>query len=163
MNDFTDLFYTIFSIVIFSFLLLQANSLLLSNEEVTIDHEYEKTAISVAQSIIDEAKTRDFDINMSSSGIPGSFRETTQFGTNGIQREKFTAFDDYHVFLNDPLLVRTPLGDYDVTVLVEYVDTEPPFDVSTEKTMNKRMTVTATSTANNESATLVYVKSFFDY
>ena len=163
MNDFTDLFYTIFSVVIFSFLLIQANSLILSNESVAIDHEYEKTAISVAQSIIDEAKTRDFDINMNSSGIPGTFRDPSQFGTNSLPREQFTAFDDYHIFANDPLEVSTPLGDYDVTVQVTYVDDDPPFDISTVQTMNKRMTVTATSTANNEIATLVYIKSFFDY
>ncbi len=158
MNDYSDLLYTIMAVVIFSFLLLQANSLVLRNDAVTVDHEFEKTAIAVAQSIIDEAKTRDFDPNTSPSTIPDDFRPPGQMGWNGTTpREQFTAFDDYH---NYSELVQTPLGNYQVTVTVRYINNEPPFDVSAVQTPSKRMTVQATSVDNNESATLVYIKSY---
>ena len=157
MNDFSDLFYTIFSIVIFSFLLLQANSLMLRNDGVTVNHEYEKTAIALAQSIIEEAKALAFDENMSADDVPNEFTPSGQLGSNA-PREEFTAFDHFHGY-NET--IPTQLGDYEITVTVEYVDSEPPFDPVGGRTTSKRMTVTAGSVANNDSATLVYIKSFF--
>jgi len=167
MNDFSDLLYTIMSIVIFSFLLLQANSLILRNETVTVDHEFEKTAIAAAQSIIDEAKTRAFDWAILDGTDPSSFpEEFVGFDGRESVRENFAAFDDYHLFNETPLIIPTELGDYEVTITVEYVDVEDIGGVtvvslpSEPTTFNKRMTVRATSVANNESATLVYVKSY---
>ena len=158
MNDYSDLLYTIMSVVIFSFLLLQANSLILRNESVTVNHEFEKTAIGVAQSIIDEAKTRAFDPDMSPGTIPDGFRPPGQMGWNGTTpREQFTSFDDYHNYTE---VVQTGLGNYQVVVEVRYVENEPPFDVSAVQTVSKRMTVQASSMDNNESATLVYIKSY---
>ena len=165
MNDFTDLLYTIMAVVIFSFLLLQANSLILRNETVTVDHEYEKTAIAVAQSIIDEAKTLAFDNNMEPNNIPQDFTAPGQLGKSNVARHLFTAFDDFNGY-DEPL--STPLGDYRVVVTVTYFDygigSVPEYEDGSEddgKSTSKRMTVTATSIANNESATLEYIKSFF--
>ena len=166
MNDYSDLLYTIMSIVIFSFLLLQANSLILRNDSVTVDHEYEKTAIAVAQSIIDEAKTRAFDSHAGPGNIPDGFNDT--FGFDGDlgedhdeeenpKRGFFTTFDDYHGYNG---VVTTLLGDYTVDVVVTYVNNEAPFEEVGFKTTSKRMSVTATSADNNESATLVYIKSY---
>ena len=158
MNDYSDLLYTIMSVVIFSFLLLQANSLILRNDAVTVNHEFEKTAIGVAQSIIDEAKTRAFDPDMSPGSIPDGFRPPGQMGWNGTTpRDQFTSFDDYHDYTE---IVQTQLGNYEVSVFVEYVENESPFAVSGTQTVSKRMTVQATSDDNNESATLVYIKSY---
>ena len=165
MNDYTDLLYTIISVVIFSFLLLQANSLILRNEAVTVDHEYEKTAIAVSQSIIEEAKTKFFDENTSPNNIPQSFTPPGQLGSN-LTRDQFTAFDHYNGY-NET--IATPLGDYRVEVTVTYFSYNlggvPETDEDDEdvgKSTSKRMTVMATSQANNESATLEYIKSFFE-
>jgi len=172
MNDFSDLLYTIMSVVIFSFLLLQANSLILRNETVTVDHEFEKTAIAVAQSIIDEAKTKAFDWAIIDGVDPDEFPgEFLGFGARGgSERESFAVFDDYH-FYNEsnenPLIVPTPLGNYTVMITVDFVDVEDVGGVtvvslpSEPTTFNKRMTVTASSTANDDFATLVYIKSYF--
>ncbi len=158
MNDFSDLFYTIFSIVIFSFLLLQANSLMLRNDTVMVDHEYEKTAIALAQSIIEEAKTLDFDVNMSPNDIPGDFEESGNFGNHNLDREEFTAFHHFH---GHNETIPTQLGNYVINVTVEYVDSNPPFGPIGGTSTSKRMTVTASSVANDDFATLVYIKSFF--
>lgn len=159
MNDYSDLIYTILSIAIFSVLLLQANSLMLRNDIVTVNHEYEKTAIAVAQSVIEEAKTRTFDENTNPEDIPGDFKDPGLFGNNGLDRENFTAFDHYHG-LNE--IVTTQLGDYEVNVTVTYVNDQPPFDISAGKSTSKRMTVTASSVGNDDFATLFYIKSFFN-
>ena len=158
MNDFSDLFYTIFSIVIFSFLLLQANSLMLRNDNVTVDHEYEKTAIALAQSIIEEAKSLDFDENMSPNSIPGGFNAPGQIEKSNLNRDEFTAFDHFHNYVDT---IPTQLGDYEISVTVSYAASEPPFENIDTKSTSKRMTVTASSVANNDSATLEYIKSFF--
>ena len=157
MNDFSDLFYTIFSIVIFSFLLLQANSLMLRNDGVTVNHEYEKTAIALAQSIIEEAKSLDFDENMSPGDVPNEFTPPGELGSNALRKD-FTAFDHFNGY---NATVATQLGNYEIDVTVEYVDSEPPFDPVGGRTTSKRMTVTASSVANDDFATLVYIKSFF--
>lgn len=159
MNDYSDLFYTVFSIVIFSFLLLQANSLILRNELVTIDHEYEKTAIAVAQSIIEEARTKPFDANMN----PDNFTEYGSFGQPETKsRDEFLTFDDYHNYTER---VQIDLqGFYDVRVMVDYVTNDPPFDiVNGEQTMRKRMSVTVSDMDENDIVTLSYIKSFFEF
>ncbi|MFO8028887.1 MAG: hypothetical protein R6U28_03425 [Cyclonatronaceae bacterium] len=157
MNDFTDLFYTVFSVVIFSFLLLQANSLILRNDTVTVDHEFEKTAIALAQSVIEEARTMAFDQEMSPASIPDDFNDPGNFG-NTNPREDYTSFDDYHGYTET---VPTQLGDYEISVAVTYADTNPPYDAIGGKSTSKRMTVEATSLANGQSASLVFMKSYF--
>jgi len=166
MNDYSDLFYTVFSIVIFSFLLLQANSLILRNDSIMIDHEFEKTAIALAQSVIEEAKKTAFDENMNPNNIPENFRPQDQFGPpTGFTRDQFTVFDHYHGYEEDN--IPTQLGEFRINVTVTYVENPNPdvpgssyVDV-TGKRESKRMTVTATSLNNGESASLVYVKSYF--
>ena len=158
MNDYSDLLYTIMSIVIFSFLLLQANSLILRNEAVTFDHEYEKTAIALAQSIIDEAKTLDFDENMSPNNIPGGFNSPGQIAKSNLDREEFTVFDHFQGY---EARVPTQLGDYDIIVSVSYANSAPPYENIDEKSSSKRMEVTASSVTSDDSVTLVYIKSYF--
>jgi len=165
MNDYSDLLYTIMSIVIFSFLLLQANSLILRNESVTVDHEYEKTAIALAQSIIEEAKRTAFDENMDPNNIPDNFRPRGDFGPpTSVTRDQFTVFDYYDGYEE---VITTQLGEFRVNVTVTYVENLNP-DVSGSsyaeaggKTESKRMTVTATSEDNGEGASLIYIKSYF--
>ena len=165
MNDYSDLLYTIMSIVIFSFLLLQANSLILRNESVTVDHEYEKTAIALAQSIIDEAKRTAFDENMNPNNIPENFRPRDQFGPpSGATRDEFTVFDHYDGFEE---VIPTQLGEFRINVTVTYAENPTPdipgstYVVVSGKRESKRMVVTATSEDNGEGASLVYIKSYF--
>jgi len=165
MNDFSDLLYTIMSIVIFSFLLLQANSLILRNEAVTVDHEYEKTAIALAQSIIEEAKRTDFDENMDPNNIPENFRTRGDFGPpTDFTRDQFTVFDHYDGYVET---IPTQLGDFRVNVTVTYAENLTPdipgssYVEASGKRESKRMMVTATSEDNGEGATLVYIKSYF--
>ena len=165
MNDYSDLLYTIMSVVIFSFLLLQANSLILRNESVTVDHEYEKTAIALAQSIIEEAKRTAFDENMNPNNIPENFRPRDDFGPpSGATRDQFTVFDHYDGYVET---IPTQLRDFTINVTVTYVENPTPdipgssYVFVNGKRESKRMTVTATSEANGESAALVYIKSYF--
>jgi hypothetical protein len=165
MNDYSDLLYTIMSIVIFSFLLLQANSLILRNESVTVDHEYEKTAIALAQSMIEEAKRTAFDENMNPNNIPQNFRARDDFGPpTGFTRDEFTVFDHYDGHEEE---ILTQLGIFRINVTVVYVENPTPdipgssyVEVS-GKRESKRMTVTATSLDNGEAASLSYIKYYF--
>ncbi len=161
MSDYSDLLYTIFSIVIFSFLLLQANSLILKNDAVTVNHEYEKTAIALAQSIIDEAKTLPFDSNTNPTDIPDDFLDPNHgdFGWDlTTERRFFTKFDDFDGYGET---VPTQLGNYVIAVTVSYVNNEPPFDEVNLPTVSKRISVTASHVATDDSATLVYIRTFF--
>ena len=169
MNDYTDLFYTLMAVAIFSFFLLHANGAILSNQTRTVDHEYEKTAISVAQSIIDEAKTLEFDWaiidGVTPDEFPGEFLGFDERG--GSDRENFAVFDDYHFYSQNPLIVPTELGNYTVRITVDFVEVEEVGGVtvvsapSLTTSFNKRMTVTASNIANDDFATLTYIKSYF--
>ncbi len=159
MNDFTDLFYTLFSIVIFSFLLLQANSLILRNESAALEHEYEKTAITLAQSIIEEAKAKPFDSDMNAGNIPDDFTIVS----GGNDRGQLATFDAYNGYTET---VETPLGDFDIDVIVTFVTDEsstPPFEFSGMPTERKRITVQVTGPTHIEgtNVTLSYIKGYF--
>ena len=162
MNDFTDLFYTLFSVVIFSLLLLQANNLILRNESAIFEHEYEKTGIALAQSIIEEAKTKPFDSNMSSNDIPNEF--SINQWVEGTPRQLIPAFDFYNDYRDT---VQTDLGRYEIFVAVTFVTDEngsPPFGFTGGNTVNKRMTVQVTGPTETDArtVTLSYIKSYFE-
>ena len=156
MNDFTDLFYTLFSIVIFSFLLLQANSLILRNESAVLEHEFEKMGIAQAQSIIEEAKAKPFDSN-------NTVDEFSINPWNGTPRRQIPTFDGYDGYEET---VQTDHGSYDIIVTVTFVTDEnssPPFEFSSDNTASKRMTVQVTGPTEMDprTVTLSYIKSYF--
>lgn len=161
MNDYTDLFYTLFAVVIFAVFLLVANNVIVRNEVSKVDLEYEKTAISMAQSIIEEARTMTFDQalldGVDQGDLPGGFRETLG-APAGMQRRDFTVFDHFHGYTDT---LSTQIGDYVVDAEVVYVDGEHPHDEVSDPTFHKKLTVVVRSLESRKGATKTYIKSQF--
>ncbi|MEX0681379.1 MAG: hypothetical protein WD097_08360 [Balneolales bacterium] len=161
MNDVSDLIFTMASIVIFSFLLLQANHAMVRNDVVMVEHEYENSGISLAQSLINEARMTAFDETTEGGGAPESmpsgFRE--QLGPPvGISRPDFTVFDYYHGYSDT---ITTQLGSYVMDVTVSYVNSEPPYEETGGPTFSKKLEATVREVQTEQSARLSYIKTYY--
>lgn len=161
MNDFSDLFFTMASIVIFSILLLQANHFMLRNDIVMVDHEYESIGIALAQSIIDEARNKPFDEALADGidpdDMPGAFREE-RGPHSGMTRPDFGVFDHYHGYQDT---VSTQLGPFAREVTVTYVESEPPFEPTNQPTYSKKITAEVRRLQSEKSVRLSYIKTYY--
>lgn len=162
MNDYTDLLYTLLSIVIFSLLMVQANHVVLASEEAISVHEYEKTALALAQSVIDEARKTAFDQNtVDPADMPEGFREAHEFGPPAgmaLDRHDFSVFDHYHGLQET---VSTVLGNFDISATVTYVESTAPFQVAAGPTFSKRLVVEVGHAESEGSVSMSYIKTFF--
>lgn len=162
MNDYSDLFYTLFSIVIFSMLMVQANHITLYSDEAISVHEYEKTALSLAQSVIDEARKTAFDQNaVDPEDMPDGFRAQNEFGPPpgmAQDRHEFSVLDHYHGLQET---VSTALGNFVISANVTYVESTAPFQDAAGPTFSKRIVVEVSHAETEGSVAMSYIKTFF--
>ncbi|MDG5768205.1 hypothetical protein QA596_12130 [Balneolales bacterium ANBcel1] len=161
MSDVSDLFFAMASIVIFSVLVLQANHFVVHSDQMIVDHEYENTGIALAQSIVDEARSKPFDevllTGVDPETLPGGFRQ--QLGAaEHMSRGDFAVFDHFHGYRDT---VETSLGFYELEVTVTYVEPEPPFQVVQHPTFSKQLTARVRPLQSEQSVRLQYVKTYF--
>ncbi|MBI4536292.1 MAG: hypothetical protein HY708_08435 [Ignavibacteriae bacterium] len=151
---------TIVGIMLLGAFMLAANSLMADNVRLAEENEYILTAIALAQSVLDEAKTKAFDAATVSGPVsspsqltgagslgPNSSEATpnpdTLFSTGYRSSTKFNDVDDYN---NYNRLVNTPRAEgYRINVIVQYASTTYPDSIKSFTTFCKRMTLTVTS------------------
>lgn len=126
MIGYTEVLQTMAAMIIFSMILMNANSMIHRNSMIQIDGELEQEVISLGQEIIEEARSKSFDqvtVNAAAppASIPGGFTAPGNLGTDAGEalRSQFNDFDDYNGF-NDTF--TTTHGDFSVSVEVFYVD-----------------------------------------
>ena len=165
-----NMMLTIGAIVLFGMFLSSSNKLMIGNSRIASQNEYYITGLSLAQSIIEEAKTKAFDQNTvnadtivvsrssltgSSSLGPGSgetvpSRDTlssvTPYNATNkgyMSAVRFNDIDDYNRYVR---LVNTPRAEgYILNVKVNYAtETNPDIPQNTQ-TYCKKMTVQVTS------------------
>lgn len=165
MNDYSDLMFTMASIVIFSFLLIQANQVMVQNDLVMVEHEYEKTAVSLAQSLIDEARSKAYDEAVLTGGVPDGFNPGDVFRPNqelgppeGLTRSEFTVFDYYNGYSDT---VSTDMGPYVINATVNYVIGEPPYGDAGEQTNSKELEVVVRSLHADRTVRMNYIKTYY--
>jgi len=136
------------AMIIFSMILMNANSLIHRNSMIQIDGELEQEVISLGQEIIEEARSKSFDqvtVNAAAppTNIPGGFTAPQNFppAPNNMLRESFEAFEHYH---NYSETITTAHGDFSITVAVFYVD-EDNFNWIGTQTTFKKIEVTVES------------------
>jgi len=152
---------TVGAVILFGTFLISSNKLLINSIIVADESEYSMTAVSLAQSIIDEAKTKSFDEASIGKVIthrdsltlalllgPDTYAEqisgTDTLGSNGFQSmQKFDDIDDYK---NYTRRVDTPEAEgFILETTVSYVSETDPDSPQLLRTYCKRMTVTVTS------------------
>jgi len=145
MIGYSEVIQTMAAMIIFSIILLNANSMMHRNTTMQITGELEQQVISIGQEIIEEARTKAFDrvtyqTSMPPTSIPGGFTPTSEF-PNEKERSDFIAFEDYHEYAET---VSTTHGEFTIDVEVFYVD-DTNFEPTVLQSTFKKIEVTIRS------------------
>lgn len=147
MSGYSEIFYVMFAMIIFSVILANSNRLIHRNSTIQIQGELEQEVIAIAQEIIEEAQTKKFDeVNVGKelppTDIPGSFNGSGALGPDGeTSRRYYDDFDDYNGHTETATTVH---GDFDISAEVFYVD-DVNFEYQADKSTFKKIVVTIKS------------------
>lgn len=169
MSGYSDVIQVIGAMIIFSLILLNANSLMLRNQQVQVESELEQEVVALAQEIIEEARTRSFDqVTWQAAAppaeIPEGFSAAASLGPDSGEsnRTQFNDFDDYHGWSQQ---TETAQGIYDLDVEVVYADPST-YQPTTAHSTFKKMTVQITHPLlldGNGSPKLYYLEFIRNY
>lgn len=156
----SNLMLTIGGLVLLSTLIIAANRFILNQKTLALESEYVMTAISLGQSIINEAKEKSFD-EVADTGKVYNPNQLTLFSSFGpdagesiplpdslsnstyLSALRYNDVDDYNGYSRR---ISTITADnYLATVSVTYASPTYPDSVLTTKTWCKKMTVTVTN------------------
>ena len=164
---------TIGGLLLVSILILSGNELITANATVAEQGEIMLTAFSLAQSVIDEAKSKSFDEKTISGTATSVDSLSTTLGVEGgesitmpdVESESgfnsSTAYDDFDDYNGYSRTVNTPrTGGYTINVTVTYAVETNPDSSSVAKTFCKKMTVTITSPYYNTPISLSYATTY---
>jgi hypothetical protein len=149
---------TIGTLVLFGAFTIGSFALMSNNAEIVSDNEYCLTAISLAQSVMDEAKSKSFDEKSvtRSFSSPDSLTLPNLIGNDGgaesfklpdavngnaaySSLSKFNDVDDYNGYWR---ITNTPRASgYDIRVSVKYASPTDPDSVKSFRTFCKKMDV----------------------
>jgi len=148
MIGYSEVLQTMAAMIIFSMILMNANSMIHRNSTLHIDGELEQEVISLGQEIIEEARSKSYDnvtVNASAPPalIPGGFTAAGNLGVDSGEsiRTNFNDFDDYDGWSTT---MTTTHGDFDVSVEVFYVD-DTNYQKITSPSTFKKIEVTVQS------------------
>lgn len=147
MSGYSEIFYVMFAMIIFSVILANSNRLIHRNSTIQIQGELEQEVVAIAQEIIEEAQTKKFDeVNVGKelppAGIPEDFTGYGSLGPDGEgSRRYYDDFDDYNGHTETATTVH---GDFNISVEVFYVD-DTNYDYQTSKSTFKKIIVTIQS------------------
>lgn len=148
MAGYSEVINVIGAMIIFSIILLNANSIIMRNSIMQVEGELEQEVIALGQEIIEEALSKSFDqvtVNAAAPPalIPGGFTPAGQLGPDSgeYNRSDFNDFDDYNGWSDT---FETTHGLFELSSEVYYVD-EDTFLYTTQQSTFKKIVVTVTS------------------
>ncbi|MEX0723632.1 MAG: hypothetical protein WD357_09500 [Gracilimonas sp.] len=148
MSGYSEIFYVMFAMVIFSVILANSNRLINRNSTIQIQGELEQEVIAIAQEIIEESQTKKFDeVNVGNelppAGIPSDFTGYGSLGPDATEtsRRYYDDFDDYDGHTETATTVH---GDFDISAEVFYVD-GTNYEFMSGKSTFKKIVVTIES------------------
>ncbi|MBO6586101.1 MAG: hypothetical protein JJ953_08365 [Gracilimonas sp.] len=129
MSGYTEIFQVMMAMTLVSIMVLNANRLIQTNNIVLVEGHLEEQIVAYAQDIIEESRALSFDeqtTDVDSDGendvpvyIPEGF-STLGTETGETSRDEFDDFDDFH---NWSATVEINDITYNVSTIVEYVET----------------------------------------
>ena len=162
MNDFSDLLFTMAGMLIFSLLVLHTNAAILVNERMTVRNEFDKTAFTMAQALVNEARSMAFDQTVAGGEQPGdlpsSFRQNLGPQT-GMDRADFFAFDHFHGHIDT---VLTAIGTFRREAQVWYAEGVYPWDQVQEPTFHKYIQVQVQSLQSDARVETGYLRTWYE-
>lgn len=172
----SNMMLTIGAFVLLTAFILSSNKIIIENKRLDYESEYIISAIGLAQSVIDEAKTKRFD-EAANPGVSVTLSSLTALDHLGAEAgeqitsppdilttgncQSFYKFDDVDDYNNYTRSVKTPrAGGYLISVKVRYVTLSDPEAESSTKTFAKKMTVSVTSPYIEDPVVLNYIFTF---
>ncbi len=173
-----NMILTIGAILLFGVFLNSSNKLMIGNNQIAAQNEYYVTALSLGQSVIDEAKTKAYDnktrsvplgsvkvdsmtavASMGPEGVAEAVPNPDTTGVNGFKSAtKFNDVDDYNSYKR---LVNTPRAEgYYISAKVFYTSETDPDVVSASKTYCKKMNVSVWSKYMPDTLKLSYAFTY---
>lgn len=125
MVGYTEVLQTIGAMVIFSLILLSATRMIQRNTLMQVEGELEQEVVALAQDIIEEGRTKEFDEYGVSHVLPpadeNNFVSPSALGPDSGEntREDFDDFDDYNGWEE---VIETEHGEFNIRAEVFYVD-----------------------------------------
>ena len=161
-----EIFLVLGAMLFFTMTSLSVNNFCLHNNETMMQSEFVYYAISLAQQIIEETKTREFDSAIvfgTAHDLPDDFTYplTPRYDEH---YPNYNDVDDYNgLTLNITANINGPRVNYTVAVVVGYVHEYDLNTIANHRTFHKKMTVTVTSPYISGSVVLSHVLSYYDF
>ncbi|MBI4548294.1 MAG: hypothetical protein HY707_09960 [Ignavibacteriae bacterium] len=158
----SNIIIAIGSLIIFGTFLSSSNRLMTGNTQIAQQNEYYIAALSLAQAVIDEAKTKAFDEQTVSAKIlvPSGLTSSDSLGKEGSAEatpipdtlgvtgaySSFVKFDDIDDYNSYSRLINTPRAEgYRILVKVNYASETYPDSSRNIRTFCKKLAVFVTS------------------
>lgn len=148
MVGYSEVLQTMAAMLIFGMILMNANRMIQRNTFMQIEGELEQEVVAVAQDIIEEGRTKEYDeVTVGAAAppadIPGDFAAPSTLGSDAGEddREDFDDFDDYHEWTET---IETEHGKFNIRAEVFYLDPNTYDSTGTRSTF-KKMRVYITS------------------
>lgn len=150
---------TIAALMLLSVVILRVNNNFLNTNVVLMENKFGVLAVSLATSVLEEAKGKAFDENTDSAAVT-SLNELSTIGPeSGEVDPLFNDFDDFNGLVRvDSTLPSAP---FTIQCAVNYVSSSNPDGISASKTWHKKMTVVVTSDFMQDTVRLSSIYSYF--
>ena len=153
---------TIGAMILLSAIILRVNNNFLSTNEVMDESKFGVLAVSLATSIIEEANNKSFDQVTKGNPIddPNLLTPVNSLGPDGGEiYETYNDFDDFNGYTKD--VTNLPSATFHISCKVNYINPVAPDIVSTNRTWNKKITVSVSSPFSKDTVQLSSVFSYW--
>ena len=150
---------TIAALLLLSLVILRVNNNFLNTSTVLMENKFGVLAVSLATSVLEEAKGKAFDHNTDSAAVSDLNALSTLGPESGEVDPLYNDFDDFDGLTRiDSTLPSAP---FTIQCEVTYVNSNNPDGSTTSKTWHKKMTVTVTSPFMQDTIRLSSIYSYF--
>ncbi len=155
-----ELLLVLGALILFGLTMLSTNRYVIDQNESIIQREFEFYGISLAQSFIEEAKTKAFDEKVINGTVntPGQLTHWSQLGPDaGQTHPNFDDVDDYNGLTRTE---STGRDEFDVSIEVGYINETDPETIVNPGSYYKRMNVTISNPFLIQPIVLGYVYAY---
>lgn len=156
-----QMFLAVGAMVILTLLTMTINNSVLNSSSVSAESEYTITGNGVLQGLVEEIRSKPFDVVLVSNPDAGVQDFTAPGGLGPMYGETYPNFNDLDDFNNQTITISTPrVGDYTARCTVAYVNPDAPETAVGYRTHSKRVSVTMTNPFMKDTLRAMYVASY---
>ncbi|MCZ7602344.1 MAG: hypothetical protein QY331_14830 [Melioribacteraceae bacterium] len=150
---------TIAALMLLTLVILRVNNNFLSTNTILMENKFGVLAVSLATSILEEAKGKAFDHNTDTNTVTSSNQLSTIGPESGEVYPNFNDFDDFNGF--SKIDSTLPSAPFKIECEVHYINPSNPNLTTGSKTWHKRMNVTVSSDFMQDTIRLTSIYSYF--